>query len=438
MAPFINFTIDHKITSAISSEFIQYFSSIHKNISFYSSDFHEKEIQTRILSLYKQKKFPLRNKEYIHCLIKNIWKDEKVIQAICFRPQNLGSPSIQRGHESSQENLLFLSENNEPISPLFVSNLEYSGKKFLTTLHLVYYFLLINLGRTKDEAYALIQYDSKFIDFRKCDVDYQIDSALNYRGKRTLYKFIQSKYSKFDDILYYVIHKRDGIPFSFPIDPYIQKNMIELFCRHQRKCLERSDMISSRLDYCIRLTNKRSVQQLNFLYQMLVYIDQTLKRSLDILQLDSDYETIRKLFKILFPSIYVLYKSFKEKKRDDEFKKGVFSCSKDKNVEKFLSKIFHAVSFYYVEQKYQNNYKSEISIIKKLCMLYKISNNKDPWKQMPVIFGYHPLETETTMKRDKRYREMCQSIIKSLDHKSISNVHRLVNFFMSKSDFCDY
>jgi hypothetical protein len=274
----------------------------------------------------------------------------------------------------NKKNFLIISEKNEPISPLYISNLNFQNRNFATVLHLTYYKLLIKLGMNDEKAYGIISNNNQFIDFTKCDVDYQIDAYIYQKSKSIIYKKVKEKFSE------YQLEK--SLILSFPKSTF-EINIVgdDFFSTHSKFNIYSDVLIYHRQwlkkhkpDIFIKYFYLKSIssEKLDLLDNFYNHFKKTFFLCKNELGIHLNLKNLKNIFKVLFPSIYILYKNNNTLKSS----KLVFDKEFDSESNDFLYQILSSISLFYTKIETNSPKKDLMKIFEQIYLLYKISPNR--------------------------------------------------------------
>lgn len=431
-APFINFNLDFQIRNLIFNSFINQLETKTKRKYNYSTILNEKNYN-QVLELYSKNKIPMdfATKKKCNFLIKNIWSDKKVIEAISFIPNN--SFITTKYFNEDESKLLILSENNEPISPLYLNNLEFNNLQFPSILHLTYYKIFIKMQMSSECAYKIICKDNNFIDFYKCDVDYQIDYFQTKRAKKEFYKLVFEPKLKDSIFIRTIIKLNNCKNFNFviPNDSFlssnpnfnIYKDMIQI-CN--KNLIKNHKDVHDKFQILLSITN--DFKKLNVLEKYFFHIYNSLNIIFNDLKWDKDLKHLKNALKIIYPSIYTIYKSSNLKKKtvikmfenlNDECNNLIFNF--------LYSLVVHIDNNKHIKIKKSltdNNQRCIDDIIKKVCYLfyYTPNNNNDTINMISKIlrgkeFNYNcnlKYKNDILIKKVKNYKIKDENIINNI------------------------
>ena len=385
-APFVNFMLDKTIRSKLVGLVMK---TMEKNTlnKFKTNIQVSLELEERILKLAGQKKIECPEvKEHIQ----TFWTEKKVIHAISSLPNSSWYCSNPiKGFSNVQESSwLMISENNEPISPLYPHSIHFEDKLFPTILHLTYYFLFIGLGLTNKDAYSrLYKENVGFIDFYKCDVDFQVDQILYRRGKEILYRWIQSKFETDLEFKKQLIltHKHSKLVYTDPYDNFFTKCYGDLLfiCRQNYKKKHLADY--EQLILTSHFTSNFTI--MDTLKKFQDYICRSLNIAFTDLGFKRNPNSIKNLIKIIYPSLYVLYKNNSNSCKNVDI---CFTSNIDFESNQFLVKLLESIVMFY-KTSYHCKVKDLQETIRKVGLLYQISPKKD-LQSMENIFCFQSVE----------------------------------------------
>jgi len=387
-APFINFMLDKTIRSKLVGLVMK---TVEKNTlnKFKTNIQVTLELEERILKLAGQKKIECPEvKEHIQ----TFWTEKKVIDAVSSLPNSSWycSNPIKGFSNVEESSWLVISENNEPISPLYPHTIHFDGKLFPTILHLTYYFLFIGLGLTNKDAYSrLYKENVGFIDFYKCDVDFQVDQILYRRGKEILYRWIQTKFEQDPNFKKQLIltHLHSKLVYYDPYDNFFTKCYGDLLfiCRQnfKKKHLTEYEQVI--------LTSNFSTD--HSVMDTLKKFQDHLSRSLNIafteLGFKRNLNSIKNLVKIIYPSLYVLYKNNSMPCKNVGIS---FLSNIDSESNQFLIKLLESIVMFYKTSSHCK-IKDLQETIRKVGLLYQISPKKNV-QSMENILCFQSLENQ--------------------------------------------
>lgn len=378
-APFVNHIYDETIkTRLVSKIFSLLEKRTQKPMSYISP---KSEWGDRLLELYAAGKLPLSESslQEIKSMIGQMWSDKKVVTALSSLP-NSSWACPNTVLDADQTRFLILSENNEPISPLFQCDLEYQDYKFSSVLHLTYYLMFVGLGANSKDAYNKIYQPGKgYIDFTKCDVDFHIDYYLLRRGKEHIIKWIGKKC---EDPNYkkslIITHDFAKLQYTNNCDFFLgvteKTNFLGDYLLMFRNHLQQKQpgMFKS---YILLSKISKDLKIMNLLERYYMHITRTLEISYTDLGVTNNLKSFKNIVKMVYPSFYVLYKKNTQKTFQPD---AIFNDNWDKECNEFLYHILESIAFYSNQSSgYGTKPKEYKDTVKKVELLYQHLPIKD-------------------------------------------------------------
>jgi len=378
-APFVNHIYDKTIkTQLVSKIFSLLEKQTQKQMGYISP---KPEWGDKLLELYAAQKVPLSENslQEIKSLIGQMWSDKRVVTALSSLP-NSSWACTNTILSQDETRLLILSENNEPISPLFPCELTFDDFKFSSVLSLTYYLMFVGLGLNIKDAYDKIYQPGKgFIDFTKCDVDFQVDYCLLRRGKEHIVKWIRKKcedpnYKKsliltngFPKLQYNTTHDLflgTGEKTNFLGDYLV------MFRNHLQQ--KQPGMFKT----CILLSKiSQDIKTIEILERYYLHISRTFEIAYTDLGFKKDLKSFRNIVKMVHPSFYVLYKKNTQKTPEPD---AIFNDNWDKECNEFLYHILESIALFSQQSSgYGSKPKEYKDTVKKVELLYQHTPIKD-------------------------------------------------------------
>ena len=380
MAPFINYQLDFTLHNRLYNSFFRLLEK-NRDVVYHPQLCLDEMVKHRLGTLYAAEKLPLSDavKTELDEIKTQWWSDKKVVEAISYLPNvSWGCSSV---YDGEGEKMLVLSENNEPISPLFVSNLEWQEKKFMTVAHLAYFKMFVKLGCTDKDAYELIYQSGKgFLDFYACDVDYHIDSLLYNKARQVVYNTLKNKLNVDPDFERELVStcSQKSITTQIPGDDFLSttKNTNiygDLLVRLREKARVSRKAAFDKWIFLLSLTTDK--EELKFIERYYVHLYHSFQVAHEELGFERTKDALVLLLKMVYPSWYTLYKASSTPSTEStESKKPVFHEAIDDASNKFITRVFTAVLTFHrkaiEEPPVPKHLKKREDILKKICLLY--------------------------------------------------------------------
>lgn len=373
-APFVNFVMDRTIKSKLVS-FIMRGLEKTRGQKFTSQLVVKKDIEDRILQLYSQNKIPLPNHFQLELKqhINSLWSDSKVITALSNYPNSSWKTS-NLIHGVPESRWLIISENNEPISPLFPTELMVDKKIFPTTLHLAYFYLFKGLGLSEVDAYHRLYREGQgFIDFYKCDVDYQVDQILFKRGKELVYRWIHKKCDLEPNFKRELVltHNFSKLTFHEPVDAFLSTTYGDILLLYRKQFQKKRPDEYQRLVFLKTFTS--NVKLISVLEEFYIHIHNSLDIACSELEFKKNLNSIKNLIKIIYPSLYVLYKNNKSTLK---FNNLTFMSNLCVESNLFLLKLLESIVIFY-KDVHGSKPKDFKDTVQKVGLLYQLAPKKN-------------------------------------------------------------
>jgi hypothetical protein len=390
-APVINYSLNKKIIFILKNWFI---SKLQKTTHKKLNSSLDAAVIDKIVKLYRDSKLELDDdsSDKINACRGKIWTRHKIIMAISTMPCTIR-------HE--QYKAFVFGHDDQQISPLFHSHLIFENKKFLSVLHLAYFKIFLKLGMDEHDAYHLICKDGCFIDFQKCDVDYQIENLIFNKSKSILYGILERKI-KDNEYQLFNHHHNAYLGDDYLAGPVCMDILSNL---KQSVCLTKP-WLKKKHDFLVHLSAKNCVYSYYDYFSKILHICDT------ELGFVLTLKNIKNIFKVMLPSIYILYKNYD--KRHDFIAK--FNSELDDECNEFLFMVLQSIDYYYskISKKLARNIENIFDTIYKL---YKLC----PKKGSSTLDSIHKMMVKTT--DPVLDREVYTKNIKDLDLcKQISNL----------------
>ena len=415
-SPFINFNLDYQIKNLLFQEII-YQMEKQSNMIFdiYSTPIDDC-VYHKILQLYSMKKISLTDDKKQKCesLIMGMWPDQKVIESLSFIPNNMKN--------IEQNDMFIFSENNEPVSPLYPqSNLNYKGLVFPTIMHLIYFKIFYKLGMNKDKIYKILCKNQKYINFYACDVDYQIDLFILKKSKKEFFNiFFKPKKNELNFIRTIIkLLNYPKIKLIIPYDNFLTsqdhfnfyQDMIIMFYSKISQSLNQE--ILSNLKMLISITE--NYEKLEILQRYFLHMFHSFNIIFKDLGWEPTLQNIKNAIKIIYPSIYVMYKA-KGKHSREKNDKFVMNKMFNEESNEFIYSLIYTI-YELFDESIQYSLQSKIrphdedSIIKKVGHLFYFTEQKNAETIVKIghllgnsIFDIHKCyKDEKTCKKVKKY-----------------------------------
>lgn len=372
-APFVNHIYDNSIKTRLISKILSLLEKqTQKQMSYITP---KAEWGDKLLELYAAHKLPLSQNSLleIKSMIGQMWSDKKVVTTLSSLPNSSWAcTNIIQAQEETR--FLVLSENNEPISPLFPSELVYKDNKFTSVLHLTYFLMFVGLGVNSKDAYDKIyQVGQGFIDFSKCDVDFQIDYCLLRRGKEHIVKWIRKKcedpnYKKsliltngFPKLQYNSTH---DLFLGVTEKTNFLGDYLVMFRNHLQQ--KQPGMFKS---YILLSKISQDIKTMEILERYYLHITRTFEIAYADLGFKKDLKSFRNIVKMVHPSFYVLYKKNTQK---TAYPDAIFNDNWDKECNEFLYHILESIALFSQQSSgYGSKPKEYIDTVKKVELLYQ-------------------------------------------------------------------
>lgn len=455
IAPFYNFHLDYQIRSLLFNSVVDQMETRSTKIADRCSLRSNREIDQKILSLYARKRLPLSDKDRQVCqsLVSSMWSDKKVLEAISYLPSNSITDGKMIRHHSQKDEYLLLSEDNEPISPLRAhSNLYCHNYFFPCILHLIYYKILLKCGMEKKMAYSIIcqkisgQKDM-FIDFTKCDVDYQIDKFLYSRSKKYLYNILfrdKIQSISFCSAILKVFHRSNkSIRLYVPYDDFLTSNEYgniyeDVLKTCYKKIIDTDQLIIRQLRILLGITTEE--ETLTIAQQYLLHFTHAISILFGDLGWSKNLKCLKDAFKIIYPSVYIMYTTYYEKDQvepeinylqdfDQECNTFFHSCIRS------LVANFHKGMFRQQRKRNLNH------IVKKVSLLYYFTDIKTPQtlSQIGTILDGKSIliRSDSTLLKDQYLRNEIKKC-KIKDSQSIDQMLLLIDTLYHSPYFRDF
>jgi hypothetical protein len=214
--------------------------------------------------------------------------------------------------------MLILSEDNDAMSPLFPhDNLRYRDKVFPTVYHLAVTLMMHKLEVPWEEAYDKIyKKELGFVDFSKCTLDDEMDALWKKRMRVLLFSWMKTKMQQRPLWMRHLLLSKDVDSLYENTDLHsvefirIQMSKYVSLC-HRRMQIHDKD----RLECWKYLQTLGGVDPVlhERLERFLVHFLHTLLVARTDLGVDTqDLRMVKKLFRIVYPSLYVIASSYKE------------------------------------------------------------------------------------------------------------------------------
>lgn len=431
-SPFINFNLDYQIKNILFQEIIHQMEK-QSNMIFdiYSTPIDD-SVYHKILQLYSMKKIVLSDNKQQKCesLIKGMWSDQKVIESLSFIPNNMKN--------IGENDMLIFSENNEPVSPLYPqSNLNYKGFFFPTLFHLIYFKIFYKLGMDKNKIYKILCKNKKYINFYECDVDYQIDLFILKKSKKEFFTiFFKPKKNELNFIRTIIkLLNYPKIKLIIPHDNFLTsqdhfnfyQDMIIMFYTKISESLNQDTL--SNLKILISITE--NYEKLEIIQRYFLHMFQSLNIVFKGLDWDPNLQNIKNAIKIIYPSIYIMYKAKGQEFKKLQQKKDTFVIHKmfDNEGNEFIYSLIYTIYELYDESplKSKNHYHDEDTIIKKVGYLFYFTKqkNQDTIIKIGELLGNSVFDIHKSYKDEKTYKKVKKYI------KNIDNEDELTNYMIS-------
>lgn len=378
-APFVNHIYDKMIkTRLVTKIFSLLEKQTQKQMAFIP---HKPEWGDKLLELYAANKLPLSENslQEIKSIIGQMWTDKKVVTALSSLP-NSSWACTNTIVTQPETKLLILSENNEPISPHFNCELLFQDYKFPSVLHLTYYLMFVGLGVNHKDAYPMIYKSGQgFIDFTKCDVDFQIDYYLLRRGKEQVIKWIRKKC---EDPSYkkslILTHSFSKLQYNATHDLFLGTSektnflgdYLVMFRNHLQQ--KQPGMFKSYILLSQISTDPKVLEMLERYY---LHLCRTFTIAYSDLGYKNDLKSFRNIVKLVYPSFYVLYKKNTQKTPDPN---AIFNNSWDTDSNQFVYHILESIALFSQQSSgYGSKPKEYKDTVKKVELLYQHTPIKD-------------------------------------------------------------
>jgi len=377
MAPFINYQLDFTLHNRLYNSFFRLLEK-NRDVVYHPQLCLDDMVKHRLGTLYAADKLFLSDvvKTELDEIKNQWWSDKKVVEAISYLPNvSWGCSSV---YDGEGEKMLILSENNEPISPLFVSNLEWQDKKFMTVAHLAYFKMFVKLGSSDKDAYKLIYQGGKgFLDFYACDVDYHIDSMLFQKAQQVVYNSIQNKLNVDPDFERELVstYPHKSITTQIPGDDFLSttKNTNiygDLLVRLREKARVSRKAAFDKWIFLLSFTTDK--EELKFIERYYVHLYHSFHVAHEELGFEGTKDALVLLLKMVYPSWYMLYKATSATLTESN--KPMFHESLDNSANMLITRVFAAVLTFHrkaIEEPHApKHFKKREDILKKICLLY--------------------------------------------------------------------
>ena len=404
ISPFINFMIDDRIRGTVWWATLSNLQKTTPQKKWNASHQPPKEVVDKILTVCFDNRLPMEPESHqkVTTWKNGFWREEKIHESLSFLPYSLS-------HFPHDQSLLVLSENNERISPLSPSNLQFEGKVFPTVLHLTYYKILCHLGTKKEDAFALlVEKDGQGMDPTQCDMDYFLDQCTVVELQRMIRKHLLEIYKKDTcfqkELLLTPTDKLSQIVSSSVLAQY-DPFFIEQYLQGLHDLRERGFQNASQMKLFQRLASLSSDPMIQDHLEYYYFFLYRINLECESLDLEKSLVSIKNLVKLCLPSIYILFKNLpKEERYRGHY---IFCDGMDLSISTFFMDLLHSLVFFFKEvstsssqemnndDKKKNN-KSPPPLISKICTLYTLRPKPDTLETVYRIFCGPHQETTTT------------------------------------------
>jgi len=398
IAPCINHYLNEKIKIVIKNSFIHELQKRTKKILNHPLD---KEVIHKIVHLYQNDKLPVSDdtKQMVNDLSNRTWSGRKIIEAIASMPCT---------GRNVKDEVFILTEDSKPISPMFRSKLMFEDKKFLTVLHLAYYKIFLKLGMGEGGAYDFICKQDRFIDFKKCDVDYHIDLFISEKSREILTRHLEKKFG--DECLVKKLIRCPSIQIPYLGDDYLSGPVcVNILNRIKNNLLQTRQKTVAKYSFLDQISGA------SYLDSYYDYITKILTICNQELGFEMNIKNIRNIFKIILPSIYILHKNYKKVHHI----KISFDSDLDEECNEFLGRVMFSIHYYFkkIDKKLS---RSMEEIFDKIYRLYKIA----PKKTDQIFHSIHRIMVKTLypVGKDQTRIEFAKKNMDSIVCNQVSNL----------------
>jgi hypothetical protein len=405
------------------------------------SIFSNPKYKEQIVDLYRKDKLNLSS----YCVSaleikkKSIWSDVEIQKFQQYIPNGSWN-----NNDDPSSLFLVLSDNNEPISPLYPLSIDYNGIQFPSILYLIYYNIFRQLGMNSEKIISLLyQSDRGYLDFYKCDIDAIINDYLYKRSKRILYELmIHSK--KYKSYPY-----QKSLILTFPFSRIYYFQSFDFFLGTHKSGNIYGEMLVKLRSHLMKKA-PQEWRQFLFLYQfchengslysflekLYIHLKTTLVQCIEHLHCTTDLPFIKNSVKILYPTLYSIYKKGVAKESNKKCTR-VFSfdlsCLQNKESLDFIHLFFQSLSYSWDAKKVKWIDKSYEMIAKKVAFLYhyafKFNKNITIEKVIPIICiilcGKNSPIQSKTIPLDQNHSTLLGQYKVISDHKKL--IHKLIH-----------
>lgn len=361
----------------------------------FSTDLDDKKKDwiRRLENLFLVDKLPLPSSHIasLKRMRRQQWNPEEIRQHEALRPN--GSWSCSRDAmgilADPKKAILILSEDNDAMSPLFPhGDLRYQDKIFPTIFHLTTNLLMQKLGLPLETAYDKIhKKDVGFIDFYQCSLDNDIDALWKKRMRIYFLQWMKTKMQQKPLWIRRLLLSQNvnDVHASLSTHEFIYHQMSKFVVNCHRRMQLQDKNRFERWTYLQSFDPDNDPVLHERLERFLIHFLHTLRVANEDLGIDiHDLRIVKKIFRIVYPSLWVLFSSLDSGAPDRSL--PLSASLQIPEIDAFLGRMLATLAC-----AWKTHGGSAIGAggggllkpkciketVRKVCLLYQISNKKD-------------------------------------------------------------